>query len=63
MFIGHGLSESSNNLQNNSLPVNGFANLAICVKSRGLHVTLHACNYGKVVVCCDLDTATFGEFK
>ena len=37
--------------------------LAIGVNSRGMRVALNACNYGKMVACCDADTATFGKFQ
>ncbi|MEX0981954.1 MAG: Gfo/Idh/MocA family oxidoreductase [Bacteroidales bacterium] len=37
--------------------------LAIGVNRRGLAIALSACRYGKMIACCDVDTATFGLFQ
>lgn len=37
--------------------------LAIGVHNRGRKIAMHACNFGKMVACCDVDTATFGTFQ
>ena len=63
LFITSGLSARSLKTKNKNLPGNSPGILAIGVNSRGMHVALHACNYGKVVACCDPDTATFGKFR
>ncbi len=37
--------------------------LSIGVRKRGLAVAMGASNYGKMVACCDVDTAVFGAFQ
>ena len=63
LVITPGLPAKSLKRSNKSLPGNRPGILAIGVYTRGMHVALHACNYGRVVACCDADTATFGKFR
>jgi len=42
---------------------NSLGILSIGVNRRGLADALGACKFGKMVACCDVDTATFGPFQ
>jgi myo-inositol 2-dehydrogenase / D-chiro-inositol 1-dehydrogenase len=64
MFISPTLSATPLQSGKKKKPVNKeLGILSIGVRKRGLAVAMGACNYGKMVACCDVDTAIFGAFQ
>lgn len=66
-IVGSGIVLSpqlyARSLKRQNQPSDTLGILSIGVNRRGLAVALGACNYGKMVACCDVDTATFGKFQ
>jgi myo-inositol 2-dehydrogenase / D-chiro-inositol 1-dehydrogenase len=63
LFLPPGLSAKSLESKKRYLPSNSPGILAIGVRQRGLAVAYGAAKYGKMVACCDVDTATFAKFQ
>ena len=62
ILIPHEISVFSSKMDGN-IPEKELGILAIGVNKRGLAIALSACRYGKMIACCDADTATFGLFQ
>ncbi len=63
LFISPGMSAKSLHRNKQKLPGNSPGILSIGVHKRGLAGALGACKFGKMVACCDVDTAHFADFQ
>jgi len=62
MLMAPGISAMTSKMKSRN-PKKDLGILAIGVNGRGLAIALGACNFGKMIACCDADTATFGLFQ
>jgi predicted dehydrogenase len=63
LILAPGMSAKSLGLKGKNLPSNGVGILSIGIRRRGLAVAMGACNFGTMVACSDVDTATFAGIQ